>query len=134
VVIYLLDTNAISLLMREDPSMGAWLRAVPDEDEAVTCTVCRGEVLFGLMRLTPGRRRNELEAKAQKLFTIVRCMAVPPSAADHYAAVKLSQQRRGLSLDENDLWIAATALAVDATLVGRDRDFADIAALRAISL
>jgi len=30
--------------------------------------------------------------------------------------VKLAQQRRGLSLDENDLWMAATALALGATL------------------
>jgi predicted nucleic acid-binding protein len=37
--------------------------------------------------------------------------------------VKASQQRRGLPLDENDLWIAATTLAIDATLVSRDSDF-----------
>jgi len=37
--------------------------------------------------------------------------------------VKASQQRRGLPLDENDLWIAASALVMDATLVSRDSDF-----------
>jgi predicted nucleic acid-binding protein len=35
-------------------------------------------------------------------------------------------------LDENDLWIAATALARGATLVSRDRDFAGIEALPAV--
>ena len=44
-------------------------------------------------------------------------------AAERYAEVKVSQQRRGHPLDENDLWIAATTLALDATLVSRDGDF-----------
>ena len=32
-------------------------------------------------------------------------------------------QNKGLSLDENDLWIAATAMSLGATLVSRDTDF-----------
>jgi predicted nucleic acid-binding protein len=32
-------------------------------------------------------------------------------------------------MDENDLWIAATALALNATLVTRDADFGGIAGL-----
>jgi predicted nucleic acid-binding protein len=51
------------------------------------------------------------------------CEPVPATAGDRYAAIKFSQQRRGLPLDENDLWIAATALAMNATLVSRDNDF-----------
>ena len=43
--------------------------------------------------------------------------------------MKVSQQRRGLPLDENDLWIAATALVLDATLVSRDSDFQAIEGL-----
>ena len=43
--------------------------------------------------------------------------------------MKAFQQRRGLPLDENDLWIAATALVLDATLVSRDADFQAIAGL-----
>jgi predicted nucleic acid-binding protein len=38
-------------------------------------------------------------------------------------------ERQGLSLDENDLWIAATASAVGATLVTRDRDFGSVEGL-----
>jgi predicted nucleic acid-binding protein len=54
---------------------------------------------------------------------------VPPAAADRYASVKISQQRRGLPLDENDLWIAATALVMEATLVSRDSDFQGVEGL-----
>ena len=45
------------------------------------------------------------------------------TAGDRYASLKREQQRRGLPLDENDLWIAATALALGTTLVSGDSDF-----------
>ena len=132
-MLYLLDTNSISRLMREDAEMAVWLGSVRDDDHVVTCTIARGEVLFGINRMMPGRRRSELEFKAQQLFAVLPCEAVPPSAGDQYANLKLSQQRRGLSLDENDLRIAASALAIGATLVSGDRDFAGIESLALIS-
>jgi hypothetical protein len=52
----------------------------------------------------------------------------PPPAIDT-ANIKASQRRCGLPLDENDLWIAATALAMNATLVSRDTDFQAIEGL-----
>ena len=43
--------------------------------------------------------------------------------------IKLVQQARGLSLDENDLWIAAVAKTIGATLFTRDSDFQRVAGL-----
>ena len=111
-MIYLLDTNAMSALMRADVRMASWLSSIGADDRVAICTITRGEVLFGLERLAQGRRRTELETKAGKLFAILPCEPLPPAAADRYASVKISQQRRGLPLDENDLWIAATALVM----------------------
>jgi predicted nucleic acid-binding protein len=37
-------------------------------------------------------------------------------------------------LDENDLWVAATALALGARLVSRDADFAGIEGLPVLAL
>ena len=53
-------------------------------------------------------------------------------AGDIYAGLKLAQ-RRGLVLDENDLWVAATALALGAALVSRDSDFAGIDGLQIVT-
>jgi tRNA(fMet)-specific endonuclease VapC len=128
-VIYLLDTNAISALMRAEPRMASWLSSIGADDRVAICTITRGGILLGPERLAPGRRRAELEEKAENLFAALPCEPIPPSAGDRYAAVKASQQRRGLPLDENDLRIAATALVLDATLVSRDGDFQAIAGL-----
>ena len=128
-MIYLLDTSAISALMRTDVRMASWLASIGVDDRVVVCAISRGEILFGLERLAPGRRRTGLEMKATKLFAVLPCEPIPPAAGDRYAIMKVSQQRRGLPLDENDLWIAATALAIDATLVSRDSDFQSIEGL-----
>jgi predicted nucleic acid-binding protein len=129
IVIYLLDTNAVSALMRADARIASWLSSIGVDDRVVICTITRGEILFGLERLAPGRRRTELEGKAEELFAVLPCEPIPPAAGDRYANVKISHQRRGLPLDENDLWIAATTLAMDATLVSRDNDFQAIEGL-----
>jgi tRNA(fMet)-specific endonuclease VapC len=54
---------------------------------------------------------------------------VPEAAADAYANIKHAGEQQGLRLDENDLWIAATALALGATLVTRDSDFRSVEGL-----
>jgi tRNA(fMet)-specific endonuclease VapC len=125
-MVYLLDTNAFSDLMREHPKLDARLAALLPTDRVVICTVVRGEVRYGLARLPAGRRRSELSAKAQLLFASLPCEPIPESAGDCYAETKLAREQLGLRLDENDLWIAATARALGAVLVSRDTDLARI--------
>jgi predicted nucleic acid-binding protein len=125
----MLDTNAFSDLMKGDGRMLGWLSSLAAPDRVITCTVVRGEILFGLGRLDAGRRRSELEKQAAALFTVVPCEPTPVAAAEVDAELKLRQQRCGLTLNENDLWIAATALATGATLVSRDHDFRSIEGL-----
>ena len=126
---FLLDANAFSDLMRELPSIESRLAAISPTDRVVICAVVRGEIMYGIGRLTPGKRRQELEAKAARLFAVIPCEPVPETAGDHYATVKLHRQQQGLSLDENDLWIAATALAIGAVLVSQDSDLRHVSGL-----
>ena len=132
-MVYLLDTSVIGALMRADARMATWLSSIGADDRVAICTIAPGEILFGLERLAPGRRRTELDGKARKLFAAIPCESIPPAAGDVYANIKVSQQRRGLSLDENDLWMAATALALSAILVSRDSDFQVIEGLSVVA-
>jgi predicted nucleic acid-binding protein len=125
-MLFLLDTNAFSDLMREHPQLDARLAALTPGDRVVICSVVRGEILYGFARLPQGKRRQELETKAAKLFAVLPCESILEKAGDHYATIKLARQQKGLSLDENDLWVAATALSLGAILITRDSDFQQI--------
>jgi predicted nucleic acid-binding protein len=127
---FLLDTTAFSDLMREHPKLDARLATVVPADQVLICTMVRGEIQYGIERLPSGKRRHELETKAFKLFNVLSCEPVPEKAGDYYAKVKLSRQRKGLTLDENDLWIAATAMVLDAVLITRDSDFRHLDGLK----
>jgi len=116
-MIFLLDSNAFSDLMRQAAGVEAKLATLGADDKVVICSIVRGEILYGLARLPPGRRREALTNQAAPLFAAIACAAVPESAGDAYAAIKRAREERGLALDENDLWIAATASALGATLV-----------------
>lgn len=132
-MVFLFDTNAVSALMREDPRIASWISGTQPVDRMITCSIVRGEILFGVQRLPEGQRRAALEAKAQKVLAALPCEPIPPAAGDHYATVKVAQQRLGLSLDENDLWIAGTALAMGATLVSSDSDFQRVDTLTVVA-
>ena len=131
---YLLDTNAISDLMRASPPLERWLAEMWMGDVLVTCPIVRGELLHCIARLEPGRRRNDLEDAATVVFGRISCVPTPCMAAEIYASVKLAGQQRGRAMDENDLWIAATALALGTTLVSRDSDFAGFEGLAVMVL
>jgi predicted nucleic acid-binding protein len=122
-VIFLLDTTIFSDPMRKDSKVDARLKSCAASDKVIICPIVRGEVLFGIARLPVGRRQRQLEVIATALFAQIPCEALPEGAGDHYSSAKLACQKKGLSLQENDLWIAATALALGATLVTRDGDF-----------
>ena len=125
-MLFLLDTNAFSDLMREHPRLDARLATTSPTDRVVICPVVRGEIRYGIERLPQGQRRQELAAKAAKLFAVLPCEPVSENASDHYAMIKLARQQKGLTLDENGLWIAATALSLGAVLITRDRDFQQV--------
>ena len=126
---YLLETSTCSLLMEDNPNVKERLNSLAESDYPLTIPIVRGEILFGIVRLPTGRRRRELEQKADDLFSEIPCDSIPEGAGDAYAHMKLSAQRQGTPLDECDLWIAATALALDAILVTSDSDFQRIVGL-----
>src|SRR5438132_943723 len=125
-MLFLLDTNAVSDYMRENPRIDTRLASLGGGNTAAICTIVRGEIIFGISRVPQGKHRTELEQQAIKVLPRFPCLAIPEAAADLYASSKLACQRKGVVLDENDLWIAATALALGATLVTRDRDFSQV--------
>lgn len=110
--------------MAHAPHVTNHLNSLSDfSDYVFTCTIVRGEILFGIQKLPIGRRRQILENQAINLFEGLPCLAVPKEAADYYATMKSHAEQQGTPLSENDLWIAATAIALNAILVTADSDY-----------
>lgn len=128
-MLYLLDTNALSDAMNEHPAFTSKMAQLHPNDDILTCVTALGEVYFGIERLEDGKRKANLRMKVTEVTRRIACHETPVAAAVHYATIKRQCQKRGRPIDENDLWIAATAAALGAVLISRDLDFSDIAAV-----
>jgi tRNA(fMet)-specific endonuclease VapC len=125
----LLDTNAVSDLMRDHPKVKARVGSHPDP--VLTSVVVAGEIRYGLSRLPPGKKRRDLEARAQSILAPLAVESVTESIADAYGRLKASLESQGLTFDDNDLWIAATALTLGFLVVSRDQIFSQVPGLQA---
>ena len=120
---YMLDTNVVSHIMQgRDAALLARLVQVP-VGQAVISSVTLSELEYGLHRKGhPERLKN---AMAQVLLrmdvlpwdeTVARC----------YGGFCSDLEAQGINLSELDMMIAAHAVAVDATLVSRDKAFTKV--------
>ena len=131
---YLLETSTCSYLMANHTRVKDRLTSAQVTDYPFTCPIVRGEILFGIELLPIGRRRQSLENQANNLFSGLICDPIPESAGDFYAKIKRAAQELGTPLDECDLWIAATTLALDAILIISDNDFHRVQGLFGLQL
>jgi predicted nucleic acid-binding protein len=131
-MIFLLDTNTVSDLVRERTRVLDQLNDVAGVEQVVICSTVRGEVLFGLKTMAPGRKRKDLEARLAALFRAIPCVPIPAHAADEYASIKAECRRIGYSIDDNDAWIAAMTVVLGATLVTRDADMRRVPGLSVV--
>jgi tRNA(fMet)-specific endonuclease VapC len=128
-MLYLLDTNAFTDYMRGHAAFSLRVSNLNQDDQIITCVIVVGEIRFGIERLPQGKNQRDLQARADWVLARVDSEPVPVSAAERYSQTKVHRQKVGKSLDENDLWVAATALALGAVLISRDTDFNGIPGL-----
>ena len=131
---YLVETSTCSYLMAHHTRVKDRLTSAQVTDYLFTCPIVRGEILFGIELLPVGRRRQSLENQANNLFSGLICDPIPENAGDFYAKIKRAAQELGTPLDKCDLWIAGTALALDAVLVTSDSDFHRVQGLLGLQL
>lgn len=125
--LYLLDTNTVSAVMADHPKVKARLSTQPAR--MVTCAIVWGEIRYGLERLPPGKRRANLETKANAVFAALPVEPITAAAADIYGTIRRRLELMGHNVSDNDLWIAAAALALGAVLVSNDQVFSHVPGL-----
>lgn len=125
-----LDTNVLSELVRKrpDPGVLGWLDSFPS-DEVATTAITAAELLYGVGRLSPGRRRSALlEAVNALLGEDLQGRVLPfdSAAAEHYAEVVADRERLGRPIGMADAQIAAVCHARGTVLATRNiKDFTD---------
>ena len=114
---YLLDTNIVSYFLRgsPEPLIQRILNSRP-ADLAIS-VVSLGELHYGLGKLGPTRRAHAMLTQLESLLTAIPVAPLPREAASHYGLSRAHLEQKGTVIGNNDLWIAAHALAAGMTLV-----------------
>ena len=127
---YLLDTNAVSALMKGDPAVVAHLRAVARADVALPQPVV-AEIAYGIERLPRSKRREALADRFELIRGELGRSVWTDSVSERFASIKATLERRGERIEDFDAAVAAHALAESAVLVTANlRHMARIAGLK----
>lgn len=128
---FLLDTNVVSEWTKPRPNAGVidWLSHV-DEDSVFLSVVTLAELRHGIQRLSPGKRRAQLDEwlRADLLLRFERrILPVGVAVADQWSNLVARCESKGRSIHAMDALIAATADVHSLTLVTRNSlDFAGV--------
>jgi len=121
---YLVDANVLSEATKPnpDPLIVEWLRR--NERALVVDPVILGEVRFGILLLSRGKRRTDLESWFEQGISRIECLPWDSAVGMRWAQLLADLRRAGRPMSIKDSLIAATALAHDLTLATlNQRDF-----------
>jgi tRNA(fMet)-specific endonuclease VapC len=113
---YVLDTNAVSALMKGDARTVERLRVTDRADAAVPQPVI-AEIAYGIERLPRSKRRDALSNRFDLIRTQLARVPWTDAVSERYGFIKATLERRGERIEDFDAAIAAHALAEEAVLV-----------------
>lgn len=120
---YLLDTSVMVVLLKPNNGLG---KKLDEANKVYISTVALGELYYGIERFL---QKVKNLADLDKLLQRINVLSVDVATARLYAFIKRGQEKKGLILPENDLWIAATAVQYNLPLATRDHHFSWIVEL-----
>jgi tRNA(fMet)-specific endonuclease VapC len=125
---YLLDTNIFIYIRQGRPEEVVRRFSKLRNGEAAVSVISYGELFFGAAKR--GQRADDLE-RLRALMRLLPCLTIPEAAAEIYGAVRADLQSKGQVISNNDLWIAAHALASGLILVtNNEKEFRRVRGLK----
>ena len=113
---YVLDTNAVSALMKGDATVLERMKRVARSDVALPQPVI-AEIAYGIERLPKSKRREALASRFELLKTELQRAAWSDDVSDAYGEIKAALERKGERIEDFDIAIAAHAVAAGSVLV-----------------
>lgn len=126
---YLLDTTTLSYVIDGNKLVNRRMTDAAKSGAVYASVISEGELTYGALRLGRGRRRELLDEISLLLNDLAGVVPVTRAVASLYGAIKSDLAARGQLIGVNDLWIAATAVSADMTLVSGDKGFRRIRGL-----
>ena len=118
-----LDTNVLSQVMRPSPAraVAAWM-AGENPNGLFTTAVTEAEIRLGIEVLPAGRRKQELEAAAQRIIALFddRILPFDSMATREFARIVAGRRPAGLPIGDLDAQIAAIARSRSMALATRN--------------
>jgi len=120
-VSYLLDTNAVSEVMKPEPEPSVLTWIEENEKECFLSAITVGEIERGIALLPSGRKKSHLQEAFQALAqaTEARILSFDVAVARRWAHLTGAARRKGRTLSVLDSMIEATALHWDLKIVTR---------------
>ncbi|MGK2957476.1 MAG: type II toxin-antitoxin system VapC family toxin [Acidimicrobiales bacterium] len=119
---YMLDTNAVSDLIKEHPGMVSSVMAAPMTSLCISA-ITEGELYFGLAKRPDAKR---LHLVVGEFLRRVDVLAWDRAVAQCYGTLRADMEGKGKKLGSLDMLIAAHALSSGAVLVTNDQTFSHI--------
>lgn len=125
---FLLDTNVISELVspRRNPDVVSWLASL-DNHQLFVSVITIGELRYGIQRLAPSKRRQQLtDWLENEVLGVVGANLLPVDLAtiNYWATLSADLEAAGRRIPFSDSLIAATAGVHRLTLATRNvKDF-----------
>ena len=124
----LMDTNVIVRILNGDRIL---IDALSKLKNLCSCPVVLGELLYGAAK---SARSAQNKQKAKSFCSRYSSLPVTDGVSEIYGELKAELQSHGNIMPENDMWIAATAIANDMAIVTQDKHFEHIPNLKVIKL
>jgi tRNA(fMet)-specific endonuclease VapC len=125
---YLLDTDILIYLIKQSPASVVRRFEVLKPGEAIVSIITYGELLYGCEKSS---QRDRSLGAIQDTIVDIPVEPLPFFSAAAYGVARATLERRGAIIGNNDLWIAAHAIAADLTLVtNNEREFRRIPDLK----
>lgn len=116
---YLLDTNAISEVLRARPSpvLINWITSVPFAEQFLS-SITVAELYRGAYRV--GASDRHIRNIQERVLPNVMVLPFDAATADIYGGLEARYRAAGTPIDDFDLMIAATAIQFELVLVTRN--------------
>lgn len=125
---YLLDTNICIYIAKQKPEQLIERFRMSEMGEIAMSAITFGELMYGAEKSHHAKKaRVTLEALAY----LIPPLPLSINVGEHYAQIRAALEKKGKPIGNNDLWIAAHALALDVILVtNNEKEFSRVPKLR----